>query len=88
MVILVDLGSTNNFLDPLVVRRGNLEVKEDDRVNVKVANGELFTSEQSCLELKFKVQGINFSIEVQVLVLAGCDMVLGVKWLRELGTIL
>lgn len=55
MVILVDSGSTHNFLDPLVVRKGNLEVKGEDRVKVKVTNGELHTSEVRCPGLRFRV---------------------------------
>ncbi|KAF5470266.1 hypothetical protein F2P56_010790, partial [Juglans regia] len=67
VVILVDSGSTHNFLDPLVVKKGNLAIKGEESVNVKVANGELLTSEGRCPELRFRVQGNSFSTEVQVL---------------------
>lgn len=63
-------------------------MKMEDRVKVKVANEELLCSEGKCHESRFRMQGNDFFKEVHVLVLADCDMVLRVQWLRELGPIL
>jgi hypothetical protein len=35
-----------------------------------------------------KLQGIEFEVELYVIPLAGCDLVLGIQWLRLLGPIL
>lgn len=88
IVVLIDSSSTHNFLNPSVARKGNISVHGKERVKVKVPNGEEISSEVSCPKLKFKLQGVELMTEVHVLVLAGCDMVLGMQWLRELGPIL
>lgn len=44
-----------------------------------MANGEEVSSEGRCPKLKFKLQGVEFATEVHVLILVGCDMVLGVQ---------
>ncbi|KAF5447657.1 hypothetical protein F2P56_033191, partial [Juglans regia] len=88
LVVLIDLGSTHNFVDPSVIKKGNIPVNLVEKVRVRVANGEQVSSEGGCSDLRVKLQGNVFLIDAFVLVLAGCDMVLGVQWLRELGTIL
>jgi len=35
-----------------------------------------------------KLQGFSFQIDLFILLLAGCDMVLGIQWLQTLGPIL
>lgn len=58
-------------------------------MKVRVFNGEIIRSEGRCSGVKVAIQvTVYFSLELQVLVLAGCDMVLGIKWLRELGKVL
>ncbi|KAG2689172.1 hypothetical protein I3760_09G128300 [Carya illinoinensis] len=40
VTILIDSGSTHNFLDPAILNRVPLTIHEEERVNVKVANGD------------------------------------------------
>lgn len=49
---------------------------------------DLVPSEGQCKGIKVTVQDTCFYINVFILVLASCDMVLGIQWLRELGPIL
>ncbi|KAF5468519.1 hypothetical protein F2P56_012664 [Juglans regia] len=84
--ILVDSGSTHNFLDPLVVQAAKLKVHDDLKLQVRVANGDKLVSSGSCEEV-IKVQDSKFRIPFHVLALGGCDIVLGVQWLKTLGLI-
>ncbi|XP_042988692.1 uncharacterized protein LOC122316222 [Carya illinoinensis] len=84
--ILVDSGSTHNFLDPLVVKAAKLKVMEDRNLQVKVANGTKIVTQGRCEET-IRVQGTKFLVPFHVLTLGGCDIVLGVQWLRTLGSI-
>ncbi|XP_035551117.1 uncharacterized protein LOC118349692 [Juglans regia] len=84
--ILVDSGSTHNFLDPLVVEATKLRVMEDGALQVKVADGTSIVSQGKCEEM-IKVQGTKFLVPFHVLTLGGCDIVLGVQWLKTLGPI-
>ncbi|KAF5481387.1 hypothetical protein F2P56_002043, partial [Juglans regia] len=88
ITILIDTGSTHNFLDPAVFEKAKLHADCVDKVKVRVASGELLSSVGRCKEVRVKIQGVIFVVDVHVLVLAGCDMVLGMQWLRELGTVL
>lgn len=84
VTILIDTGSTHNFLDPAVLKNVKLPLNVEENVKVRVANGEVIPSEGRCSGVKIKI----FSVEVHVLVLAGCDMDLEIQWLQELGAIL
>jgi hypothetical protein len=52
-----------------------------------VANGEEMLSEGKCIDVCLKLQDNTFYSELFVLTLGGCDVVLGVQWLRTLGPI-
>lgn len=45
LTILLNTGSTHNFLDPVVVERGRLVVDCIEKVKLKMANGELLSNE-------------------------------------------
>lgn len=86
--ILEDLGSTNNFLEPLVARRAKLNVNEVPSLMVCIANGDTIKSEGCYQQVSFKAQGTHFQSSFHLLKLGGCDMVLGIKWLEILGLIM
>jgi hypothetical protein len=88
VVILIDSGSTHNFLDPSVVKKTQLPIMSYNRIQVRVANGDSIQSEGQCSGVSLKVQGVILTTEFYILTLGGCDMVLGVQWLRTLGPII
>lgn len=57
VVILVDMGSTHNLLDPLVVQKNNLLVTKYSKLCVKVANGDNMMAEGGCEGVAVKMQG-------------------------------
>lgn len=48
---------------------------------MRVANGELLTSEGKADAVKVTIQGHSFLTDLYVLALVGCEKVLGVYWL-------
>jgi hypothetical protein len=88
VVILIDSGSTQNFLDSALVSKLQLVINKSCIVKVQVANGEVVVSKGKCACVKVEVQNHDFRFESYVIVLAGCDIVLGVQWLATLGPIL
>jgi hypothetical protein len=78
VVILIDSGNTHNFLDPSVVKKIQLPILSYNRIQVKVANGDTIQSEGQCSDVSLKVQGVVLTTEFYILMLGGCDMVLGV----------
>jgi hypothetical protein len=64
-----------------------LLIQKEQRIRVRVANGELVVSEGNCLNVQIQLSGFFFLIDTYVISLAGCDMVLGIQWLVTLGSI-
>lgn len=88
VVILIDSGSTHNFLDPSIAQKAQLVAQNGEDIKVRMASGELLSNEGKSEGLKQQIQGNNFMTDSYVLSLTGYDMVLGVYWLRTLGQIL
>lgn len=84
--ILVDLGISHNFLDPLVVATVKAQICNTTIMEVKVANGARVCSQGTCLAL-VNIQGATFAVPFHILLLGGCDIVLGVQWLMTLSTV-
>ena len=87
MVVLLDTGSTHNFIDAALVPGLKLAVDQSQTLEVKVANGALIRTKGFCDQVPVCLQGREFSIQFHVLPLGGCDVVLGTQWLTTLGDI-
>ncbi|XP_062176260.1 uncharacterized protein LOC133881329 [Alnus glutinosa] len=88
IVILIDSGSTHNFVDTKLAASLGIRSSIQDEIQVKIANGDEVPSPGRCKEVKVKMQGYTFRTELFFLPLAGYDAVLGIHWLRTLGPIL
>lgn len=88
VVVLIDSSSTHNFLDPALLQKIPLLVAPTPTLQVKVANGAKLLSGGRCHSVALKLQGNTFITNFYVLTLGGCDVVLGIDWLRTLGPIL
>ncbi|KAF5477121.1 hypothetical protein F2P56_003793 [Juglans regia] len=73
VTILIDSGSTHNFLDPSIVSKLSLHVLTNDKVRVKVANGDRIQSEGRIKDVPIVVKDMRFSVDMYLLVLADCD---------------
>ena len=87
LVILIDTGSTHNFVDASLVNSIPLRVDVSKVLEVKVANGSIVNTQGFCSNVPVFVQGVEFCINFHVLALGGCDAVLGTQWLSTLGEI-
>ena len=86
--ILIDTGSTHNFVDGKVLKVVGEKLHSVNNFTVTVANGEKLQVQEWCPGLIWEVQGLQQSTNFFVLPLRGCDMVLGIQWLITLGPIL
>ena len=87
-VALINIGSTHNFIHPRVARRVRIKVLNHKPIRVNIVDGSKLWSEGSCLDIKLMIQGDQFVTRAYVIKLRGCDMVLGIQWLKSLGPIL
>ena len=87
LVLLVDIGSTHNFVDALVVSSLQVKVDVSRILEVKVANSTMVRTQGFCSSIPVCVHGVEFCVQFHVLALGGCDAVLGTQWLSTLGVI-
>lgn len=86
--ILVDSGSTHNFLNSQVARKAGVTPSEGGCFEVAVANGEKLRSSGRCRGVGMKLQGVPILVDLYLIPLVGCDAVLGAQWLSTLGPIM
>ncbi|XP_039047295.1 uncharacterized protein LOC120187712 [Hibiscus syriacus] len=85
--ILIDGGSTHNFVQSRVAKHLGLKVTAAPNFRVLVGNGEKLQNEGCVHDLKLRVQGTELIIDFYVLPLEGTEMVLGVAWMATLGPV-
>ncbi|XP_020233863.1 uncharacterized protein LOC109813966 [Cajanus cajan] len=83
--ILLDSGSSDNFLQPRLANYLKLPVEPISSFQVMVGNGNSLTVEGLIQELKVSVQGHTLTLPVYLLPVSGADLVLGASWLATLG---
>nr|GEU89435.1 hypothetical protein [Tanacetum cinerariifolium] len=84
---LIDSGSTHIFLDLKVAKKLGCKLKATCLMDVSVANGQVMSSLYECKGFTWTLQGVEFTSDVFILPLGGCELVLGVQWLSILGDI-
>lgn len=84
MVVLVDSGTTHNFIDFNIVKRLNLVVELGSSLKVMVADGVRLSTQGLCWSVCWEAQGYSFIIDFLILLVKGFDLVLGIQWLLSL----
>lgn len=85
--ILMDTGSTHNFMDVEVAKRLGCYLLDRAPMTVKVADGGKLKCTQMVRGFEWKIKGVTFITDVYRMPLGGCDLVLGVQWFSTLGDI-
>jgi hypothetical protein len=83
--ILVDGGSSDNFLQPRIAHFLKLDIAPAPLFKVLVGNGNSLSPEGSIPELCVAVQNHDIKIPVYLLPIVGADLILGATWLATLG---
>ena len=86
-MILIDTGSTHNFVDAAMISMLHLPLKPSVTFEVKVASGASIRTQGVCSNVKVAMQGHVFAVDLNALALGDCELVLGTQWLRTLGLI-
>ena len=83
--LLVDSGSSHNFVNPNVMKRVGMRGSEIESFDVMVANGEKL---QCGKVVKINVQEARMVADLPILAVVDLNMILGNAWLRGLGRVL
>lgn len=87
LIVLIDSGSTHNFVNEKIAGLIRLPVHPTKPFTVKVANGTPLPCNGKFKDISFSLQGIPFVATFYSLPIMGLDVVLGVQWLQQLGTV-
>uniref|UniRef100_A0A2N9GT95 Ty3 transposon capsid-like protein domain-containing protein n=1 Tax=Fagus sylvatica TaxID=28930 RepID=A0A2N9GT95_FAGSY len=61
-VVLLDTGSTHNFMDGTLAKTLKLPIDGESNFGVRVANGQVIRTLGECKEVKFKMQGLHLKL--------------------------
>jgi len=79
--ILLDSGSTHNFLDISMAKRLGCTIEKTPVQAVTVADGSKLQCLHICKGFKWKLHNADFELNMMLIPLGSCDVVLGVQWL-------
>ncbi|KAG6422036.1 hypothetical protein SASPL_118597 [Salvia splendens] len=85
--VLIDGGSTHNFIKPAVAEQLSLSLHTISPFRVFVGNGASLRCDYVSLNTPISLQGNCFDIDLFLLQVEGPDVILGVQWLQELGKV-
>ena len=88
VVLLVDGGSTHNFIQQQLVTQLGLLPRATTPLRVMVRNGQQLECNCVCEAIIVDIQDTKFTIELYVLLISGANVVFGVQWLKLLGPVL
>ena len=83
ILILVDSGSSANFISSALVELLHCETITAPMVQVTIANGTKMVSNKQITSFRWGCQNIKFHTPVRVLDLPCYDLILGMDWLAE-----
>ncbi|KAF7823703.1 Retrotransposable element Tf2 [Senna tora] len=85
--ILIDNGSTHNFVKSSIAEKLKLPLEEIKPFRVQMGSGVYLECQYRCAGMEIIIQNHVFMVDLFVLDLKGSDVVLGVQWLAGLGDI-
>jgi len=86
--VLLDTGSTHNFIATRAADHLQVPVQYRPGLRVALPDGGKMASSGICRGLQMAVQGYEFSTDFFAIPLKGFDIVLGIRWLKQLGPII
>ncbi|CAL1391412.1 unnamed protein product [Linum trigynum] len=87
LVVLIDSGSTHNFINNKTAEALHLPGSSVVPFNVRIANGAPLKCDGRHDDVMLNIQGTKFPVTLYAIPLAGFDIVLGIQWLETLGTV-
>ncbi|XP_038687486.1 uncharacterized protein LOC119986865 [Tripterygium wilfordii] len=87
VLILIDSGSTHNFIAERIVEEVGLPVQIIPPFGVQIGNGEVIKCNRLCQEVAVELPGLTITQDYYPFAIGGADLVLGIKWLASLNTV-
>lgn len=88
LLILIDSGSSHSFLDESTTKELLCVLQPTIPLYVTVATGHKMISRYKCQGFTWRMQGYEFFAELRILQLGGCQVVLGVDWMKTVNPLI
>lgn len=85
--ILIDSGSTHNFIQAEVATRLGYGMQELPTFKVFIGSGEYLVCKEVCRQVSISIQNTDIVEDLFVLAMGGANVVLGIQWLGKLGLV-
>ena len=79
VIVLIDGGSTNNFIQSQLAAHLHLTVQPTANIRVTVGNGETLSCGGECTGVALMIGGVAFTVDLLLFPIYGADLVLGVQ---------
>ncbi|GKA29453.1 ty3-gypsy retrotransposon protein [Tanacetum coccineum] len=85
--VLIDNGSTHNFVRPVVVEQMRLPIQTTKAFMVYIGSGETLLCGNVCAWVNLQMQGLTMEVDLYVLPMHGPDVVLGDAslWMKRIS---
>ncbi|KAD4584431.1 hypothetical protein E3N88_22032 [Mikania micrantha] len=87
VLILIDSGSTHNFISDKLVCDMKLIPHFISPFGVQIGNGDILRCNQICKNISLQLLDLKISQDFYPFALGGADVVLGIQWLATLDTV-
>jgi hypothetical protein len=81
---MIDSWSTHKFISFMIVNKLQYQLNGIKPITVKVVNDRKMTCSVVYKNFQWKIQGVQFVVDVFVVKLTNYDMILGIQWLALL----
>jgi hypothetical protein len=88
IIILVDSGSTHNFIHHCIAQETHCYIDVVNNFQIMIVNGGSMKCGGRCENVRLQIGDYHLKSHMFSIDMGGCDIVLGVDWLRTLGPIL
>ncbi|CAM8960771.1 unnamed protein product [Rhodiola kirilowii] len=85
LTVLIDSGSTHNFIQTKIAKRLQLLIKPSSHLNVTVGNGEALQYNSVCAKVALQMSDYTFEVDLFLLPIYGAKVVLGAYWMASIG---
>nr|GEU52731.1 retrotransposon Gag domain, retroviral aspartyl protease [Tanacetum cinerariifolium] len=87
VLILIDGGSTHNFISDVLVNELKLTSQMVALLGVQIRNGDVIRCSKVCRDLSLQLGGLKVVQDFYPFSIGGADLVLGIQWLATLNTV-
>ncbi|GKD26537.1 retrotransposon gag domain, retroviral aspartyl protease, partial [Tanacetum coccineum] len=87
VIILIDGGSTHNFISDVLVKDLHLNTQAVAPFGVQIGNGDFIRCGHICKNLPIQINELKIVQDFYPFSIGGADLVLGIQWLETLNTV-